>query len=113
VNEVTWSVDERRVASCSNDRTVRLWEPESGRCVRTLVGHDDAVMGAGFSEDGLRLVSRRSACGMDNFLILWNTLNGAMLRRFFGHDDVVYRCVLFKNASAILSCSSDRTLKSW
>ncbi|KAH8077594.1 myosin light chain kinase [Aureococcus anophagefferens] len=109
VNQVAWSVDEKRVASCSNDKTVRLWAPQTGQCVRTLAGHEDAVMGNAFSEDGLRLVS----CGMDNFLILWNTVNGEMLRRFFGHDDVVYRCVLFRNSSAMLSCSSDRTLKSW
>ena len=109
VNQVVWSLDEKRVASCSNDKTVRLWAPQTGQCVRTLVGHDDAVMGCAFSEDGLRLVSS----GMDNFLILWNTVNGEMLRRFFGHDDVIYRCVLFRNSSAMLSCSSDRTLKSW
>jgi len=109
VNQVVWSLDEKRIASCSNDKTVRLWAPQTGQCVRTLVGHDDAVMGCAFSEDGLRLVS----CGMDNFLILWNTVNGEMLRRFFGHDDIIYRCVLFRNSSAMLSCSSDRTLKSW
>ena len=109
VNQVAWSLDEKRVSSCSNDKTVRLWAPQTGQCVRTLVGHEDAVMGCAFSEDGLRLVS----CGMDNFLILWNTVNGEMLRRFFGHDDVVYRCILFRNSSAMLSCSSDRTLKSW
>ena len=109
VNQVVWSLDEKQVASCSNDKTVRLWAPQTGQCVRTLVGHDDAVMGCAFSEDGLRLVSS----GMDNFLILWNTVNGEMLRRFFGHDDVIYRCVLFRNSSAMLSCSSDRTLKSW
>ena len=109
VNQVAWSTDEKRVASCSNDKTLRLWAPQTGQCVRTLVGHEDAVMGCAFSDDGLRLVS----CGMDNFLILWNTVNGEMLRRFFGHDDVVYRCVLFQNSSAMLSCSSDHTLKSW
>jgi len=109
VNQVVWSLDEKRIASCSNDKTVRLWAPQTGQCVRTLVGHDDAVMGCAFSEDGLRLVS----CGMDNFLILWNTVNGEMLRRFFCHDDIIYRCVLFRNSSAMLSCSSDRTLKSW
>jgi hypothetical protein len=109
INQVVWSLDEKRIASCSNDKTVRLWAPQTGQCVRTLVGHDDAVMGCAFSEDGLRLVS----CGMDNFLILWNTVNGEMLRRFFGHDDIIYRCVLFRNSSAMLSCSSDRTLKSW
>ena len=50
---------------------------------------------------------------MDNLLILWNTVSGEMLRKFYGHDDMVYRCRLFRNASAMLSCSSDKTLKSW
>jgi WD40 repeat protein len=58
VNQVTWSYDEKRVASCSNDKSVRIWEPRTGRLVRTLEGHEYAVMGVTFSEDGLRLVRR-------------------------------------------------------
>ncbi|KAJ8604454.1 hypothetical protein CTAYLR_000922 [Chrysophaeum taylorii] len=109
INQVAWSLDEMRIASCSTDKTVRLWTPQTGRLVQTLDGHDDAVLGVAFSEDGLRLVS----CGMDNVILLWNVVSGDVVRKFRGHDDAVFRCVLLRNASAMLSCSSDKTLKSW
>ena len=27
----------------SNDQTIRIWDPDTGECVRTLEGHDDLV----------------------------------------------------------------------
>lgn len=109
VNHVVWSINELQVASCSSDRTVKLWNTRTGRLEKTLTGHEHAVMSASFADDGLYLVS----CGKDNVVILWNLLKGQVVRRFRGHDDVVHRCVLFRNSSAMLSCSSDGSLKSW
>ena len=39
------------------DRTVRLWDEETGACVRTLEGHGGWVLSVCFSPDGRRLAS--------------------------------------------------------
>ncbi|KAF2200698.1 NACHT-domain-containing protein, partial [Delitschia confertaspora ATCC 74209] len=39
VNSVAFSHDSTRLASVSNDRTVKIWDPSSGDCLQTLEGH--------------------------------------------------------------------------
>ena len=55
------------VASGSFDRTVRLWDVETGACVRTLEGHDHIVNSVSFSPDGRMVAS----CSFDRTVRLW------------------------------------------
>ena len=56
INQVVFSLDEKRVASGSSDTTIRLWDTISGRLVTTLVGHKEAVNCVAFSDEGQRLI---------------------------------------------------------
>ena len=51
----------------SADHTVRLWDVESGQCVKVFVGHTDAVNSVRFSADGKRFVTGSA----DGTAILW------------------------------------------
>ena len=67
VNSVCFSPDGQMVASGSSDRTVRLWDVETGACERTLVGHGDWVYSVCFSPDGRMVVS----CSADRTARVW------------------------------------------
>jgi WD40 repeat protein len=43
VNACSWSPDGTKVVSCSNDKTMRVWDVSRGECINTLTGHDDEV----------------------------------------------------------------------
>ncbi len=45
------------LVSASQDETVRLWDPSTGRSLRTLPGHAGPVARAAFSKDGRRLLT--------------------------------------------------------
>ncbi len=64
-----------RVASCSEDRTIRLWDCETGRCIHVLRGHEHSVIAVAFSPDGETLAS----VSLDQTIRLWNVQTGTPL----------------------------------
>jgi WD40 repeat protein len=58
VTSMTFSPDGRRLVSAARDGTVKLWEPEIGREIISLVhGPDELLTGLSFSPDGRQIVS--------------------------------------------------------
>lgn len=49
---VAYSPDGKYVATCSWDKTARVWETETGKLVSELAGHQGPVLNVAFSPDG-------------------------------------------------------------
>ncbi|KAG2113401.1 WD40-repeat-containing domain protein [Suillus discolor] len=54
---VAISADGTLIASGSSDKTVRVWDADTGNALGTLQGHTQAVYSVAFSPDGKRIVS--------------------------------------------------------
>ena len=67
IRSLAFSPDSKTVLSGSNDRTVRLWNLETGRLLYLLTGHQERVKIVGVSPDGLLL-----SCGVDGQVRLWD-----------------------------------------
>jgi len=70
VTDLTISNDNIFVISSSWDKTMRLWDLRSGRCVRQFFGHTKEVLTTAFSQDNRQIFSG----GADKQMCLWNTL---------------------------------------
>jgi WD40 repeat protein/serine/threonine protein kinase len=66
VNHFGWSPEGKRLVTASDDRTVRVWDVESGES-RVLQGHTDGVVQVAFSPDGRRVAS----ASKDGTVRLW------------------------------------------
>lgn len=63
VHWLAFSPDGSTLASASWDRTVRLWDPATGRLKATLEGHSHQVLTVAYSSDGERLASSDGSWG--------------------------------------------------
>src|SRR5262245_57283983 len=52
VTRVCVSADGQRLLTSSYDKTLRLWDAYTGRCLRVFKGHTAAIFGAALSPDG-------------------------------------------------------------
>jgi WD40 repeat protein len=64
---LAFSADGKRLATASHDRTVKIWDPSTGRSMLTLAGFAKETCLA-FSADGNRL----AASAMDGTIRLWD-----------------------------------------
>eukprot|EP00727_Mastigamoeba_balamuthi_P006461 m51a1_g2435 putative lissencephaly-1 homolog (376) ;mRNA; f:848520-850136 len=60
------------VASCSRDKTVRVWDPMTSQCTSVLTGHDNWVRGVVASPNGKHVVSVSD----DKTIVTWRLSTG-------------------------------------
>ena len=70
----------------SFDNTIKLWNINSGREIRTFEGHTWIVNSVTFSPDGKYALSG----SIDNTLRFWDINSGKEIRTFTGYSDGVF-----------------------
>ncbi|MFC1878755.1 AAA family ATPase [Chloroflexota bacterium] len=109
--------DGQRIISASYDKTLKVWDLESGMLLHTLYGHERGVNGVAITPDGRWAVSASE----DFTLIQWditpridNDLESArQVLRFVDHTDNVKAVAVTPDGQRAISASSDETLKIW
>ncbi|MGE0285358.1 MAG: caspase family protein [Bradyrhizobium sp.] len=96
---VAISPDARLVASGNFGGTVKLWDVESGREIRTLIGHSAFTTAVVFSPDGNRVAS----ASWDRTIKLWDVVTGQEIRTFSGHDGFITSLAISPDGQRLLS----------
>eukprot|EP00747_Dinoflagellata_sp_TGD_P037086 gnl/TRDRNA2_/TRDRNA2_138867_c0_seq3.p1 gnl/TRDRNA2_/TRDRNA2_138867_c0~~gnl/TRDRNA2_/TRDRNA2_138867_c0_seq3.p1 ORF type:complete len:316 (+),score=41.11 gnl/TRDRNA2_/TRDRNA2_138867_c0_seq3:156-1103(+) len=92
----------------SQDNTVKLWDTETGDCLRTLQSNE-VVSSACFSPDGRNIVT----ASWDRCVKLWDAEDGKCLRTLAGHSDKVQSAVFSLDGCFVASASKDCTARLW
>ncbi len=109
VNDIDISPDGRYVAAASKDRTISIFEIESGEPIARLRGHQGYVEGVAFSHDGRRLAS----ASVDASVRLWNTSDWTPATVLRGAMDTLRGAAWSPEDEQVLGCSLDGHLLLW
>jgi WD40 repeat protein len=115
VNSIALSADGRVDVSGSKDRTLKVWDMETGREQRTLIGSDE-VSDLALSADGQLAVS--SYCSIEHFEV-WDILAGHELYttqvHTLGNGNHSYpvRNVVLSADGHIIASTTDHELNTW
>jgi WD40 repeat protein len=69
LKSVAWSPDGNKIATASRDRTLKIWDVETGECLAVLFGHESTVRAVAWSPDGTKILSG----SRDKTLKIWDT----------------------------------------
>jgi WD40 repeat protein len=83
VYSVAISSDGKYALSGSEDRTIRLWDIETGNLIRTFEGHRRAVTSVAISPDNRYALSGSE----DGTIRLWDINKGKEIAQFIGFED--------------------------
>ncbi|MEO1761533.1 MAG: hypothetical protein AAFR83_06060, partial [Cyanobacteria bacterium J06629_18] len=114
VVSVSFSPDDKLLASASYDKSVKLWSLNPPK-LPVLVGHKDRVLSVAWSPDGKTLASS----SRDNTVKLWQKQqnNTEFSTRFYktlsGHKDRVTSVSFHPEGQILASASYDKTIKLW
>ncbi|KAF9350359.1 hypothetical protein BGX26_011454 [Mortierella sp. AD094] len=113
---LSFSVTGDHIASGSDDKTVRLWDVDTGDCIRTLLGHTggvngviESIWGIGFSPKGDRIASG----GGDMSVRLWDADTGDYVLTLQGHNRRIRSVVYSSKGDRIASGGDDNTVRLW
>ena len=111
MNSVAYSPDGRHIISGSDDKTIRIWDAETGAAVGTpLEEHTDCVNSVAYSPDGRHIISG----SYDTTIRVWDAEPGAAVGTpLHGHIHCVNSLACSPNCRHIISAPDDMTIRLW
>ncbi|NET74532.1 MAG: WD40 repeat domain-containing protein, partial [Sphaerospermopsis sp. SIO1G2] len=109
VYSVIYNPDGKTLASGSYDETIKLWNVETGKEIRTFKGHNDPVTSVIYNPDGKILASG----SRDKTIKLWDIETGQEILSLSGHNSDVSSVSFSPDGKTLASGSEDKTIKLW
>lgn len=114
-------ISDNQVASCSYDKTIKVWNLTQEKCTRTLKGHRDWIRKIIYLDKNII-----ASCSDDTTIKVWNVSLDEHIVSVQAHNKAVYNIIKLKqnnnnangvnsisNVSIVVSASEDLTIKIW
>ena len=88
---------------------MRIWDLNSGSCVRLLTGHKGRISALQIAPDGRLLAS----AGEFGHVLIWDVASGRLMYELQGHQDTVKTISFSQEGSILATGGLDNTVKLW
>nr|WP_290223891.1 NB-ARC domain-containing protein [Trichocoleus desertorum] len=106
---VAFTPDGKTLVTGSLDRTLKLWNVQTGECLKTLQGHSSWVWATALSPDG-KLVASGS---YDHLVKLWDLSSGECLKTLVGHSSSVLSVAFSPDGRWLASGGYEQMIQLW
>jgi len=100
VDAVCWGPEPGQFVSASHDKTLKVWDAASGRCLETLAGHSGGIYHCAAASNRKLVVS--CGAGSESNLLLWQWAQKKSSMKLAGHQ----RSVIHATFSPDSQCTS-------
>ncbi|MEJ8755545.1 WD40 repeat domain-containing protein [Pontibacter sp. H259] len=106
---VAYTPDNKLVALGGKDKTVQVWQVDSGELLHTFEGHQKEVTDVTFSLDGSLLISASA----DKTIKVWDLQEKKLFKTLEGHKDWVKALALSRDSTYLVSAGYDGRILLW
>jgi mono/diheme cytochrome c family protein len=106
---LAFSPDGAMLATAGADKFVRVFDPASGKLLKSFEGHTQHVLDVAWGPDGKRFVS----AGADDFIKIWDYEKGEKVRDLKGSAKQVTRIAFAGKGPNFLTAGGDGVVRRW
>jgi len=107
INCVVFSPDGSKIASCAYDGTIKIWDVQSGKLFKELIGHTGSVEKVSFSDDGSKIIS---LSWDDNTIRIWDIESGTELQKI---ENIRPMFARFSSNDSKIIVASNQEIQIW
>jgi len=97
------------LAIAYGDGTLRIWDVVTGKELRSIPAHGEAVSSVAYSPDGKHLAT----ASFDHTVKIWDANSDVLVRELRNHQDQVYKVVFNADGTRLASVGKDRVVYVW
>lgn len=97
------------VVSAGADKKVKIWDPKTGKELKSITAHDSEITALAVSADGKLIASG----GADKKVKIWNLAEGVLVKEITAHESAVTALYFAQDGALLASGGADKKVKLW
>jgi WD40 repeat protein len=111
--KVAISADGRLLASSGEDPIIRIWDMQTGECLKILEGGDETIAALAFDPTTQAIDPHYRLASSGSTVRVWDLQSGEILYDFDGHTAGVLAVAFSPDGQILASSSLDQTIRLW